>query len=146
VQVIATYGNLRTVMHHFMTDIAVRRTSNTRTISTAVLLCGLVGLFFIPDSFFSHSPTLCIHRQLFGFNCPGCGMTRALHALLHFKFTTAFHFNFAVFSLFPLLTTEIFLGLRFTDRLFSIRTIFYFLLCITLTINYALQLINFINL
>ena len=134
-------------MHHFkMTTTAVRQTSNTRTIATTVLLCGLVGLYFIPDSFFSHSPTLCIHRQLLGFNCPGCGMTRALHALLDFNFSTAFNFNFAVFSLTPVLIVEIILGLHYTDRLYSIRTAFYYLLCITLTINYALQLINFINL
>jgi len=132
-------------MHHFMTDIAIRQTSNTRTISTAVLLCGLVGLFFIPDSFFSQSPILCLHRQLFGFDCPGCGMTRALHSLLHLRFSTAFQFNFAVFTLLPVLTLEIFLGLNFTDRLYSIRPIFYFLLCVTLTINYVLHLINFIN-
>ena len=132
--------------NQLMKGTLVKQTSNARTISTAFLLSGLVGLFFIPDSFFSHSPMLCLHRKILGLDCPGCGLTRALHSLLHLRFITAFHFNFAVFMLLPVLTTEILLGLRFTDRLYSIRTTFYFLLCITLIIKYALQLINFINL
>ena len=35
----------------------------------------------------------CPVRALTGFQCPGCGTTRALHALLHGDFAAAFRFN-----------------------------------------------------
>jgi hypothetical protein len=35
----------------------------------------------------------CIFKALTGFNCPGCGMTRAAHALVHFDLATAFSMN-----------------------------------------------------
>jgi hypothetical protein len=35
----------------------------------------------------------CPFRLLTGFNCPGCGVTRALHQLLHGHFETAFMLN-----------------------------------------------------
>ena len=121
-------------------------TINNRTLATTILFCGLVGLYFIPHDFlFYNSPTLCIHKRLFGFDCPGCGMTRALYALMHLDFKTALHFNFAVFALFPLLTTEIVLGLRYSQRLFKIRTVFYFLLCLTLILIYLIRIFNQIN-
>jgi hypothetical protein len=36
---------------------------------------------------------VCQFHRLTGLNCPGCGMTRALHALLHGKIFTALHDN-----------------------------------------------------
>jgi len=35
----------------------------------------------------------CMFHQLTGLHCPGCGATRALHALLHFDFARAAHMN-----------------------------------------------------
>lgn len=40
----------------------------------------------------------CLFRALTGFYCPGCGMTRALHALLHLDIATAFRMNPAVMT------------------------------------------------
>ncbi|HVJ39165.1 MAG TPA: DUF2752 domain-containing protein [Stenotrophomonas sp.] len=40
------------------------------------------------------SPFLpCLFRTLTGFYCPGCGMTRALHALVHLDLVTALRMN-----------------------------------------------------
>ena len=36
---------------------------------------------------------VCLFHQLTGFNCPGCGMTRALYALLHGNFLLALKDN-----------------------------------------------------
>ena len=36
---------------------------------------------------------VCQFHKLTGLNCPGCGMTRALYALLHGNFLTALHDN-----------------------------------------------------
>lgn len=35
----------------------------------------------------------CIFKQLTGWDCPGCGMQRAAHALLHGDFRAAFGYN-----------------------------------------------------
>ncbi|MFT4177687.1 MAG: DUF2752 domain-containing protein [Luteolibacter sp.] len=35
----------------------------------------------------------CVFRNVTGFLCPGCGMTRATHSTLHGQFTQAFRFN-----------------------------------------------------
>lgn len=45
------------------------------------------------------SPFLpCVFRALTGFYCPGCGMTRALHALVHLDLPRAFRMNPLVIS------------------------------------------------
>ncbi len=36
----------------------------------------------------------CPFRLLTGWNCPACGLQRALHALLHGKFTEALSYNY----------------------------------------------------
>lgn len=129
-------------MHHFMQTVSQTTIISSRRLATIILLCGLVGLFFIPHDFLFNSPTLCIHRQLLGFDCPGCGMTRALYSLLHLEFRTALHFNFAVFTLFPLLTTEIFLGLHNNKGLYKIRTGLYYILCLALITIYCFRIFN----
>ncbi len=133
------------LMRNFRDILVNRQYSQARTLATGTLLCGLVGLYFISESFLLNSPTLCLHHYLFGFGCPGCGMTRALHSLLHLDFGSAYEFNLAVFVLFPLLVTEILLGLHYTNKLYSIRKVFYFLFCVALSFNYILQINNYIN-
>ncbi|MCM1035844.1 MAG: DUF2752 domain-containing protein [Bacteroides sp.] len=38
----------------------------------------------------------CIFRRFTGFDCPGCGTQRALHALLHGRLSEAWHLNAAL--------------------------------------------------
>ena len=64
----------------------------------AVILCGALALpvvatvFFLDPAQHRFFPG-CTFHQLTGLNCPGCGATRALHALLHGDFLTAAHDN-----------------------------------------------------
>ena len=64
----------------------------------AVLLLGVTAagiaatVFFFNPSAHQFYPVCQFHR-LTGLNCPGCGMTRALYALLHGHFSTALRDN-----------------------------------------------------
>lgn len=44
----------------------------------------------------------CMLRLLTGYDCPGCGSQRALHALLHGRVAEAWSYNPAVFFAVPL--------------------------------------------
>ena len=132
------FANLQTVTSHFMGTLQnIKYSISTRNISTIVLTVGLLTVYFLPTEFlFNSSQTFCIHKKLLHFDCPGCGMTRALYSFMHFRFYDAVNFNFGVFTLVPLLTTEIVLSLRFNNSLINFRNLFYLLLCLSLIIIY----------
>jgi len=58
----------------------------------AVALGVAAVVFFFNPSTHGFYPVCQFHR-LTGLNCPGCGMTRALYALLHGHFSTALRDN-----------------------------------------------------
>lgn len=60
-------------------------------IGLAVLGGGAVVYFFNPTTHGFYP--LCQFHRLTGLNCPGCGATRALYALLHGDFVTALRDN-----------------------------------------------------
>ena len=76
----------------------------------SLLLAGATYLFVFEPGKSGFFP-VCIFRFLTGFTCPGCGITRALHQVLHGHFINAFTLNplFVLFS--PLL---LFALLRYT--------------------------------
>ena len=49
----------------------------------------LIGLYLRGPSGFP----ICLLHRLTGLDCPGCGMTRAVHSTLHGKIAEAFRFN-----------------------------------------------------
>ncbi len=59
----------------------------------AVTLAGLAALVFFLDPATHKFYPACQFHRFTGLNCPGCGMTRALHALLHGDFATALRDN-----------------------------------------------------
>ena len=71
-----------------------------------LIVAGAAYLFFFEPGKSGFFPG-CPFRFLTGFNCPGCGTTRALHQILHGDFYTAFTLNpllllaipFALFAL-----------------------------------------------
>lgn len=58
-----------------------------------VTAAGLAALVFFFDPATHHFYPVCQFHRLTGLNCPGCGMTRALHALLHGEVAVALHDN-----------------------------------------------------
>ncbi len=61
-------------------------------------------LYAWPDSLFEPgASTFCLFRNLTGFPCPGCGMTRALVSLARLDGAAAWAYNPAVVVVAPLL-------------------------------------------
>jgi hypothetical protein len=69
-------------------------------ISTFVLLtCLMIVYFLSPDFLFNNANTYCLHRILFKFDCPICGLTRAVYSALHGQFKQAFFYNMGILPL-----------------------------------------------
>ncbi len=64
----------------------------SRAIIGAVILGGVVMLFLINPAQSSFFPP-CPFHELTGLDCPGCGSTRGLHALLHGRLLSAMDYN-----------------------------------------------------
>jgi hypothetical protein len=69
-----------------------------RTSWLAGIIVGTAALFICATVFFFNPAThaffpVCQFHRLTGLNCPGCGMTRALYALLHGDLLTALRDN-----------------------------------------------------
>lgn len=57
----------------------------------------LVVIFLIPyDILFGETNIVCVHKYLFGFQCPLCGMTRAVYQFIHFRIYSALSYNVVV--------------------------------------------------
>ena len=68
-----------------------------------LLVLGCLVILLLPESvLFDQEKSLCLHKAIFGVECPLCGMTRATHELLHFRFRNSIMYNPA-FLFIPLL-------------------------------------------
>ncbi len=59
------------------------------------IAAGLAFLFFANPAETRFFP-VCVFHYITGFDCPGCGTARALHAALHGRFAEAFGYNAAL--------------------------------------------------
>lgn len=69
------------------------------------ILLVVLGIFYLKvlsPVFNIHIP--CVFNAITGYDCPGCGMTRASLALLDGQFYQAFRWNMLIFILIPLLS------------------------------------------
>lgn len=66
-------------------------------VMTAVIIC-----YALVDPESRYMPH-CMFRMLTGYDCPGCGAQRCMHALLHGQVAKAWSYNPAMFVLMPLL-------------------------------------------
>ena len=132
-------------MDSLIKEIANKNAMNTRQISMVFLCIGLIGLILIPSGYLPTFPSFCLHQLVLGFDCPGCGMTSALYAILHLRFSAALNFNFGVYALIPVFALEIYQWLRYSEKLNPVKKLFYYLLYLSLATNYIYKLINFIN-
>lgn len=79
-----------------------RNCNKNQTIRLIILFILLAIVSFIPHRIlFDETNSVCIHSYLFGFQCPLCGMTRAVYQIIHLQFASAFSYNIVV-ALLPL--------------------------------------------
>lgn len=63
-------------------------------IGVIVVIAGLlVATYFSCDPNVSRFFPRCLFKLVTGYSCPGCGIQRALHALLHGDVVGAWHYN-----------------------------------------------------
>ena len=83
-------------------------------IFTAALLLCAVLLRVTWDFWVGFLPE-CYFYKMTGYYCPGCGGTRAVYSLLHFRLWTAFKYNPGVVCLFFILAAAV------SEKLFNIK-------------------------
>lgn len=78
-------------------------------LGSAVVLLGT--LYYIADPLWRFMPR-CMFHDITGYQCPGCGAQRMLHALMHADVAAAWHYNPFLMVAIPfillLLVTEIY--------------------------------------
>jgi hypothetical protein len=78
--------------------------SQSRTVSRLLLLLLLPAvLYMIPTHGIFHGESLCLVKSLFGVECWGCGMTRAVFSAMYLRFADAWEYNRLVVIVLPLL-------------------------------------------
>jgi len=123
----------------------IKLTLTTKSISLSILGLTLILILLVtPDTLFNDNVGFCLHKKIFGFDCPGCGMTRAIHSVLHLDFLSAADFNYAVFGLFPLLITQTVFQLTDSPELKIIRTIVLYVFIALLSSIYISRIIGYI--
>lgn len=63
-----------------------------------------IALCFLPQFTF---PTTCLSRNLFGINCPGCGLTRSIVSLVHGRWADSWHMHRLGFVVFALIVAQV---------------------------------------
>ena len=80
--------------------------TQSRTIKLLLLLSLPIVLYTIPEESIYTGKSICIFTNIFGVECWGCGITRAIFSVLYFRFTEAWEYNKLVPIVFPLLVYE----------------------------------------
>lgn len=87
----------------------------------------------------------CLNKQLFGIDCPGCGMQRSIDLLLHGEFVAAFEMYPAIYPILVLLAFLITSTFVKIYRSHQIKLALIFLTAGTIIINYILKMNNLFN-
>jgi hypothetical protein len=120
----------------------------TKNVTALLILILVIGFYFLPEKYFASSLTdksYCLHKQLFGFGCPGCGLTRACYYFIHLNFLKAIHLNASVLFVFPVAVGEITYRYKKNKIKNKIRFYLYLCFCISLLILYITRIINHLN-
>jgi len=67
-----------------------------------IIVAAIIVFYSAVDPSTSRWAPKCLFHTLTGWDCPGCGAQRALHALLHGRFAEAWSYNPFIFIIIPL--------------------------------------------
>lgn len=84
-------------------SMGTRSRSNLGWALTILCVVAPFLLFLIPADRIYGGDTLCLYTHLLGRSCWGCGITRAIYAVLHLEFGVAWGYNRGVLVVGPLL-------------------------------------------
>jgi hypothetical protein len=76
---------------------------NRFTIKLILLILFPLFVYLIPLSSIENSHSICLFKNIFDFNCLGCGITRAILSAIHFDFDKAFQYNKLFIIVLPIL-------------------------------------------
>jgi hypothetical protein len=114
-----------------------------------LLSCSLVVFYMtLHHSFFSNSQdgiSQCIHMKVLGFECPGCGFTRAVYNLFTMHIKRAIYFNPAVVLLPPVIIIEIVHWIFQSEYIKRLRLLIYMLFLTALFLVYLLRIYYKLN-
>ena len=80
--------------------------TQSNSIKLLLLLSLPIVLYTIPEESIYNGKSICIFTNIFGVECWGCGITRAIFSALYFRFAEAWEYNRLVTIVFPLLVFE----------------------------------------
>lgn len=69
----------------------------------AIVIIGCMAVLWAYDPLKVNFYPRCWSKALTGYDCPGCGMLRASHAILHGDVAAAWHYNAALFFIAPIM-------------------------------------------
>jgi hypothetical protein len=74
-----------------------------KTITILILIAIVFGLalYYMVNPLNTAFTPKCMFHSLTGWNCPGCGMQRFLHAFMHGRFLEAISYNYMLVILIP---------------------------------------------
>ncbi len=74
-----------------------------RALTIALFLAIPLLIVIVDQDWVNDGPTLCLHKRITGEDCMGCGLTRAMVALLHGHLDDALAFNRGIMIAAPVL-------------------------------------------
>ena len=114
-----------------------------------ILGVGLLSLmYYLPINYFDNVglQSNCIHVRVLGFQCPGCGFTRALHSLVHLNFKRAITYSPGVVFVYPIFIMETLNLFNKYGLVVRIKILFYSLFLLTLFVLYLYRFADFFQL
>jgi len=119
--------------------------TSRKYLTVFITIAGLTVLYFLPINFFTSTladRSYCLHHQIFGFGCPGCGLTRATYFFLHQRYSKAIELNIAVFFAFPALASEMLYQFRRNEPVKKVRFMLFLLFCLSLLTVYIIRFVH----
>ena len=120
--------------------------TNNQSIRLSALFVLVLVVALIPrEVLFDETHMVCIHYYFLGFQCPLCGMTRAVYEFTHFQFASAISYNLVV-ALLPLYLLMDIATIFFKQNLvIQIRKIVVILIIAGLVLLYIFRIVNHFN-